>query len=273
MEKFSPPAPSSSPSLEGAGSKIDYPCEYDFIDVAQPPDTNSDDKAATTEPHYEQSDLNDGPVFEFRLFASPPDVTPANATSSTSKTKTTIKLLPSPEVVDIPISEGRFLRPARPKHHYFTSSLSSPLRSELRRQYAASAVSSRDVLQQASAQDWPGTALPWRVINVTVAKDGLNSGPSGSEPLAPGKYPAVGSGRKKPNKKRRIQLRKLLLARTAAANAKVRQTETAEEKEKALREKKTAKNRKIQLKRREKERQKKTEVKAAASTDVAQAPE
>ena len=267
MNKTSSPAPSCSPSLDADTSPPDYHFEYDLIDVAQASSTKNNAKAAAENAQNQESDPEAGHTFEFRLFASPARDSTANAASAKLKTKTTIRLFPTPEVSNKPISEGCFLRPARPEAHYFTWSISNSALTELRQEYAASAVSPQDVLQKASSQAWPGTSLPWRLVQIRPADAMSDSGPHPSEVSASIVPVMDGGSRRKPNKKRRIHLRKLLVARTAAAHAKVRQTETAEEKEKALREKRTAKNRKIQLKRREKERQKKAEARAAAGTD------
>ncbi len=259
---YSPEA-ASSPSPRVEDSLPMYGFEYDFVDNQQTFDSKADDELASANAHSRKPDFTDGQTFEFRLFPSPAGITPSSAIESKSRRATTVKLLPSQNVSDAPIPEGHFLGSGRRETYYFTSSLATPLLIELRREYAESAVSSEDILQKASLQQWPGTALPWRVIHVSAVDAKSRSDAPSHEFSAMTKLEHEEGRRKKPNKKRRIQLRKLSLARAAAANAKVRQSETVEEKEKALRRKRTAKNRKIQLKRREKERQKKAEAKAA----------
>ena len=252
----SSPEASPSPSTQEETSHSRYEFEYEFIDVPTISKTKPGLEESNTATQKPESGAEDDQTFEFRLFASE-EATSTNATESKSHTKTTVTLVPEQDLSQIPLSEGRFLKPARPDTYYFTSSLSRSDLKILRKRYEASAVSTSDLLQIATSQHWPGTALPWRVIHLTAP------GKKSTEHSRLGSQEQLRAGRSKPNKKRRIQLRKLLLARTAAANAKAREHETAEEKEKAMREKKTAKNRKVQLKRREKERLKKAQAQVA----------
>ena len=252
-------APSPEPVTPFRGHDI----EYEFVDVGQTaaPPTKVTDPSAI--PQTAEANSDDGQSFEFRLFA--PSKNADSSYTTTSKPRTKVKLPPTQDVSEIPISEGCFVKSSRPKTYYFTSALPTSLLKDIRDQYETSAISPAAVFRNAISQPWPGTALPWRVINIVGSKTGSNPNSFSPKSNASTACKAEGTRRSKPNKRRRIQHRKLLLARTAAANAKARGIETAEEKEKALREKKAAKNRKVQLKRRAKERQKKAQAKTAES--------
>ena len=245
---------SQSPELDRHDAQAHNPFEYDFIDQ---PKTNTEGSLQTRTGDDEEQ------TFSFRLFASSAkDQKQQAAHASESGYGQRITLRAVLPVSSIPLSEGRFLRPKRPESYYFTASLSVAELKQVREQYISAAVSSEELLSAALQTHWPGTALPWRVIHIPAPRAPPQSKrPTNIKPSTSNKL----SKRPKPNKKRRIHLRKLLAAQEASAKAILRANETAEDKEQALREKKSAKNRKNQLRRREKERQKKAE--ANASTD------
>ncbi|RLL99007.1 hypothetical protein CFD26_104088 [Aspergillus turcosus] len=206
--------------------------------------------------------------FEFRLFSAPAAPTSTSKDEKTPATgggekavsggtqKLRIRLRsPTPGAVD---GEGRFLNPFRGWQYYFTtpellsgSGAKQDSASIVRRkQFEEVAVTGQQLLGW-SEVSWPGCHLPWRVIHLNRQHTKL---PRASEdPTAvaticvtnpPTKDP---KSRKKPGKKRRIQLRKRIKA--------------AEEGKQREAEKRNRKNRERKIKRRQKAR----ELKAAAA--------
>jgi len=140
----------------------------------------------------------------------------------------------------------------RPIEHYIRGELSL----EQVEAFRLAAVSAGDVVAGARSRAW-GLEVPWRVKTVvlTPGEKGLvkvlkRHGGSGSE----GGGEVLGTGRKRPGKKRRIALRTKEKASKEAAKAAEAQKMTKEE---HLREKKKRLNREKKLKRRQKEREKK----------------
>jgi hypothetical protein len=187
-------------------------------------------------------------AFEFRLFSTRP-LTPTEAgvdAKSDQKLASTRINIRSP-TPDEP-SDGRFLNPHRPQGYYFASDTELP-------SFASSAVSSLGILNS-SHDPWPGAAVPWRVIHLcsSSTKDRTRASRVKSNSIS---YPTLNTSsslqsRRKPSKKRRIQLR----TRTKLLDAR------AKEKEEHLREKKTRLNRERKVKRREKEKAEKEMAKA-----------
>ncbi|KAJ5662156.1 uncharacterized protein N7477_009772 [Penicillium maclennaniae] len=216
--------------------------------------------------------------FEFRLFSAP-----AKAKDTTTKTEVedkstedkveesgketggTQKLrirLRSPSPANP--SEGRFVKAFRGWQYYFsTPSLygfkdvgDQEQEVERRRQFEEMAVSGEHITTWAKSQPWPGCHLPWRVTRLKRHQTKLppkstdipiyvvEGAPVKKSPLT----------RKKPGKKRRVQLRK-----------KIEAAKKAQENEA---EKRTRKNRERKLKRRQKAREEKAAKAAANGEDV-----
>ncbi|KAF3389627.1 hypothetical protein F1880_003847 [Penicillium rolfsii] len=230
-------------------------------DATQPADGNNDEE--------EQE-------FEFRLFSAP--TKPKDATPKEQETKDgdreategdkkegegskattagTQKLrirLRSPSPSGDP-SEGRFVKAFRGWQYYFsTPSLYGLDENEVlkekfaeqRRQFEDMAVTGEHITAWAKEQPWPGCNLPWRVIHLKrhqtklppASKDipvyVVEGAPVSKSPLT----------RKKPGKKRRLQLRKKIAAAVAAKESEA--------------EKRNRKNRERKIKRRQKAREQK----------------
>ncbi|KAJ6049747.1 hypothetical protein N7499_011664 [Penicillium canescens] len=228
--------------------------------------------------------------FEFRLFSAPAKSTEnatngsekdaeANSTGKSQKKSTGTDAQPSTVTQKLRIrlrspspgaggSEGRFVKASRGWDYYFStpsllgtrnsdvSSEDEDSIAEKKRQFEDMAVTGEHMLTWAQSQAWPGCHLPWRVIHLKRHQTKLPR-PAGSAPVyvvegAPvSKSPLT---RKKPGKKRRVQLRKRVIAAQAA-----KETEA---------EKRNRKNHARKLKRRQKAREQKA---AAAGVAVADA--
>ncbi|KAJ5380597.1 uncharacterized protein N7496_003025 [Penicillium cataractarum] len=155
-------------------------------------------------------------------------------------------------------SEGRFVKAFRGWQYYFSTptlfgldenDAAKETIAEQRRQFEDMAVTGEHITTWAKAQPWPGCDLPWRVIHLKRHQTKL---PPSSKDIpvyvvegAPvSKSPIT---RKKPGKKRRVQLRKKVAAAVAAKESEA--------------EKRNRKNRERKIKRRQKAR----EQKAAAA--------
>ncbi|KAJ5755935.1 hypothetical protein N7533_005478 [Penicillium manginii] len=241
-------------------------------------DTTQDDEESQ---QPDVADEDDEQEFEFRLFSAPvkPQETTENATEEGSSTKQkglskekeagnegTQKLrirLRSPTPVSARPEDGRFIKAFRGWQYYFTdptlydtkdgSNIEAQL-SEKRRQYEDTAVTGEHITTWAKAQPWPGCDLSWRVIRLKRHQTKVPSAHKTVpvyvvEGALPTKSPKT---RKKPGKKRRVQLRN-----------KVKAAEIAKENEA---EKRTRKNRERKIKRRQKAREEKA-AKAGETVD------
>ena len=240
---------------------VDYGFEYDFISPTTAPNDTSHDTPA--EPEDES--------YEFRLFApaskkasSAPERGKEPPTTDITAPKITLLRSPSPSAIPT-ISEGRLLRP-RPESHYFATTTATS-----RDQYSTTAVSTTNIFAL-SQTPWRGTSLPWRVIHLPSNTTPRPSTTQTGTPQATN--PTKSSTRSKPNKKRRIILRRRLAARTAASTKSkavpkpVVRNETGEiiSLDPAEREKRSARNKEKKLKRRQRERERKA---ALAGGEVA----
>ncbi|KAJ5669822.1 hypothetical protein N7462_010892 [Penicillium macrosclerotiorum] len=157
-------------------------------------------------------------------------------------------------------SEGRFVKASRGWQYYFATPSLLGLnesteyiqrQAELRRQYEEIAVTGENITTWAEAQPWPGCNLAWRIIHLKRHQTKL---PPASQDMPiyivqgelASKSPTT---RKKPGKKRRIQLRKKVAIAQAAKESEA--------------EKRNRKNRERKIKRRQKAREQKA---AAAKT-------
>ncbi|KAJ5125681.1 Protein of unknown function DUF2011 [Penicillium atrosanguineum] len=232
----------------------------------------------TKEPHQPAAAAEDEEQeFEFRLFSAP-----AKAKDTTTKAETEDKFttdkgtegniqtggtqklrirLRSPSPANP--SEGRFVKAFRGWQYYFSAPSLYGLKDieeenevERRRQFEEMAVSGEHITTWAKSQPWPGCHLPWRVTRLKRHQTKLppkstdipiyvvEGAPSTKSPLT----------RKKPGKKRRVQLRKKV-----EAAKKTLENEA---------EKRTRKNRERKLKRRQKAREEKAAKAAANGEDI-----
>ncbi|KAJ5387959.1 hypothetical protein N7509_010500 [Penicillium cosmopolitanum] len=226
-------------------------------------------------------DEDDEQEFEFRLFSAPvkskettekaPEEESSTKQKGSSKEKDaggegTQKLrirLRSPTPISARPEDGRFVKAFRGWQYYFTDPTLYGLKDELdieaqlsekRRQYEDTAVTGDHITSWAKAQPWPGCDLSWRVIRLKRHQTKVPSAHKTVpvyvvEGAPPTKSPKT---RKKPGKKRRVQLRK-----------KVKAAEVAKENEA---EKRTRKNRERKIKRRQKAREEKA-AKAGETVD------
>ncbi|KAL4743916.1 hypothetical protein BDV11DRAFT_165608 [Aspergillus similis] len=254
----SPPPESLIPDVQKRLSAL---LNFDFnIPPAPEPETQG---TKDNEPEEQE--------FEFRLFSSAPAPNASSTRQKESGDSTTVaaqraqKLrirLRSPTPTALGPGEGGFVNPFRGWSYYFsTPELLTGTGTKgdedvgvalKRKQFEDVAVSGEDMVKL-SGVPWPGCHLPWRVIRLKREHTKLPKEEKGTAKAAPATtYIAdvperVPLSRKKPGKKRRIQLRK-----KAAAADKAKETEA---------EKRNRKNREKKIKRRQKAR----EAKAAAA--------
>ncbi|KAJ5826130.1 hypothetical protein N7474_003268 [Penicillium riverlandense] len=237
---------------------------------------NNKNNNEPTQPADVNNDSEEEQEFEFRLFSAP--VAPKGVETGKGPDKSTDEKETKPAATEgqpqklrirlrspTPVpTEGRFVKAFRGWQYYVsTPSLLDPkstedadIIAEKQRQFEDVAVSGQHMLTWAKSQAWPGCDLPWRVIRLKrhqtklppASKDVpiyvVEDAPSSKSPVS----------RKKPGKKRRIQLRK----RSAVTKA-VRETEA---------EKRNRKNRERKIKRRQKAREQKAAGAAATGTQV-----
>ncbi|EKV12520.1 4-formylbenzenesulfonate dehydrogenase TsaC1/TsaC2 [Penicillium digitatum] len=268
------PAPDNA-AVQDAYARLGKLLNLDQLDAAQ--ETTSHD----IDPSQPAEDEDEEQEFEFRLFSAPTKSTedttkqPGNDTDEKiTEAPTTQKLkirLHSPTPGSGAGTEGRFVKASRGWDYYFSTPSLQGTRNgqptsedeiriaEKKKQFEEMAVSGQHVLTWANSLVWPGCHLPWRVIHLKRHQTKMPR-PANSLPV----YVAEGAPiskspltRKKPGKKRRVQLRK----RVAAAQA-------AKENEA---EKRTRKNRDRKLKRRQKARELKAAAAGVSVVDVAMA--
>ncbi|KAJ5959391.1 uncharacterized protein N7479_006541 [Penicillium vulpinum] len=272
------PATSRSPSpapddaaAQDAYARLGKLLNLDQLDTSEQTNSQDNDPSQPAENEDEEQE------FEFRLFSAPAKSTEDTTKQSgkdTDEKSTEEKPAPTTQKLRIRLhsptpgsgagTEGRFVKASRGWDYYFSTPSLQGTRSEptaedeiriaeKKKQFEDVAVSGQHMLTWANSLVWPGCHLPWRVIHLKRHQTKLPR-PANSLPVyvvegAPvSKSPLT---RKKPGKKRRVQLRK----RAAAAQA-------AKENEA---EKRTRKNRERKLKRRQKAREQKA---AAAGVSV-----
>jgi hypothetical protein len=207
-----------------------YSFTYDLI-----PPTNTSAEPTTT-----SSNTQDSPSqLPFQLFAS------------TAPTNIIVRpLTPPPEV---PLSEGRFIRPSRPAGYYLTSEVTPDEATQRQQQFNACAIGGNEVLKGLS-RAWPGVKLKWKVIHVNRAGGKANAAaPALDQGLAGTEAPRKAEKRSRPNRKRRIAVRRRIAARQSVKQKAVFDEE-------AERIKRNVRNREKKIKRRERERKKKAEA-------------
>ncbi|KAL4896169.1 hypothetical protein BDV59DRAFT_128806 [Aspergillus ambiguus] len=282
------PSPASESAAPDAHRLLGELLNLDeYLAPATAKSTNTQ-KEATQSQTDEAAEEAEEQEFEFRLFSAPAprklDTTgavPASTGAASEATQAkaqadtqrggTQKLrirLRSPSPGEVGLEDGRFVNPSRGWEYYFTTPALLPgngVGDEVqtataalkRKQYEEAAVTGDQMIGWAQVP-WPGCSLPWRVINLKRHQTKLPRS-SGTEASASAIYvvePAdrIPKSRKKPGKKRRLQLRKRLTA--------------AEEAKKAEAEKRNRKNRERKIKRRQKAREMKAAAAAAQGQDA-----
>ncbi|KAJ9657433.1 hypothetical protein H2198_004308 [Neophaeococcomyces mojaviensis] len=249
---------------EGEEEVPNYGFEYDFIDRA----------TSEAQPVLEQEPEPAEETFQFNLFLAPAD-RPAPTATASSATETEPKSGPALISIRSPspaplndISASNFAQ-QRPDSYYLTSSLPVSTQQRLQESYTSSAVSA-DTILALSRKAWPGTSLPWRVINlpcnprqIIVHKVRHQPGSNTSDIQQPRVTTTDINNkinrRPRPSKKRRLMIR----AKVQKRRALIDESKTKEEHEK---EKKNKKNRDRKVKRRAKERREKEESRKAGDT-------
>lgn len=265
------PSPQPDSSFQDAHQRLGALLNLDAL--IAPAESTAPTPALKEDGHQQEDEEQE---FEFRLFSAPAapksttkdEEAPATEGGETAVSRGTQKLRirlrsPTPGVVD---GEGRFLNPFRGWQYYFTTpellsdsgAKQDPASASTnrRKQFEEVAVTGQQMLRW-SEVSWPGCYLPWRVIHLKRQHTKLP--PASADPTAvaticitnpPTRDP---KSRKKPGKKRRIQLRK--------------RKKAAEEEKQREAEKRNRKNRERKIKRRQKAR----ELKAAAAAAAAAA--
>lgn len=241
--------------------EIDYGFEYDFVSPPQ------DAQKPVAESGVAEEEKEEA-TYQFRLFNQTQTKSSSSPSSKELQVQQAIRLSSTPEPESFSIETARFVRPRRPESYHFTSALPEATQSLRRSQYEDVAVSTREVLLSASTTKWPGAALPWRVINITLNSTTTTTTKTKS-PSSSTSRPKRGSiqielsrnssqtpstrklqPRPRPSKNRRILLRRQLAAKVEASQQQTL-TDAAE------REKRTRRNREKKLKRKEREKLKK----------------
>ncbi|KAJ6134974.1 hypothetical protein N7512_000134 [Penicillium capsulatum] len=271
------PSPPDETDLQDAHARLGKLLDLDGLIGADT--TNQDTKNETA--GIENAEDEEEQEFEFRLFSAPTkpvdttakvekDDKPAtgkdkHAGDRKSDSGATQKLrirLRSPTPVP---GEGRFVKAFRGWEYYFStpSLLGQPENDEYQatktRQFEDIALNGQQVMEMAKSP-WPGCDLSWRVIRLKRRQTKLPPKDKDVpiyvvEGAPPSKSPKT---RKKPGKKRRLQLRKRI--------------ETAQKAKESEAEKRNRKNRERKMKRREKARKEKAAA-AGATGDVIMAGE
>ncbi|KAL5358481.1 hypothetical protein BJX96DRAFT_173478 [Aspergillus floccosus] len=266
------PSPVSDPAPD-AHRLLGKLLNLDEYLAPSPANTQKPDPAPQTETAADEDEEQE---FEFRLFSAPAPRKPDALTSTDSagaagpnanahtdaKTQKLRIRLHSPSPGEVGLEEGRFVTPFRGWEYYVTTPAllsGAGARDELtdaaalkRKQFEDVAVTGEQMMGWAQVP-WPGCDLPWRVVHLkrhqtklprSAANDTAASAvyvvePTDREPKS----------RKKPGKKRRLQLRKRV---SAAEEAKQKEAE-----------KRNRKNRERKIKRRQKAREQKAAAAAA----------
>ncbi|KKK17726.1 hypothetical protein ARAM_005982 [Aspergillus rambellii] len=264
-------SPSPSPPPESA-----YPDAQERLgallnlDSLLAPSAPEPTTTTTTAPDNNPENEDEEQEFEFRLFQTAPKKA---ADKETGEPETTQKLkirLRSPTPTAGVNGEGRFVNPFRGWQYYFSAPglLSGETKVDgeedaglllKRKQFEEVAVTGEEMMGWARVP-WPGCHLPWRVIHLKRGQTKLPPRDAKDTSSTATVYvmdppERIPTSRKKPGKKRRIQLRKRVVAAERA-----KETEA---------EKRNRKNREKKLKRRQKAR----EAKAALTATEGQGGE
>lgn len=262
----------SKKALDGDNGHIipDYGFDYEFVDqTSQSPVLPKDDP----EPQNE--------AYAFNLFrrSSKPILAasvgeakftendPYSAAPEAPQPKPALISLRSPSPLPEDVSKTTFAT-SRPDSYYFTASLPASSLARLQQTYAVSATTGSSILSLSSTQQWPGTALPWRVISLPAHRKQVivhKASKQFTQPLAnaTSKQDTGISDRAKRRARPSKTRRDMLKSRAAKRQISIDESKTKEEHE---REKKKRKNREQKLKRRAKERKEKEERRARGET-------
>lgn len=257
-----------------ASRPIDYGFEYDIIDTTtRSSKTSREPETAAAIPppadngrtHQDENamsiarieaDIEEDDGLDFRLFATAKSTLPNLDAAQTEKAPAGSGIkrirIRSPTPIIGADGEGSFINPHRRRGYYFTFNPDGDIGKDTRKtskdsviQFQDAALSGKDVQSLAKIK-WYGTHLSWRVLNISSLRQNLppsDLSPTSSSPTdLPNKQHRI-----RPNKKRRILLRRRNLSRL--------------ESEKAEREKKTRMNREKQQKKRAREKAKKAHEK------------
>ncbi|KAI9370048.1 hypothetical protein BJX61DRAFT_535938 [Aspergillus egyptiacus] len=261
------PHPGPEPDPEAAQKRLSALLNLS-LDLPPPPTPQEPAQTQGNKPEEEEDEEEQ--EFEFRLFSAPERQHGADkeskhgeAAAGTTTQKLRIRLR-SPTPTAGAIGEGRFVNPFRGWEYYFTTpGLLSGQKGQdagaeddaralaKRKEFEDVAVTGEEMMRWAGVP-WPGCDLPWRVIRLKREHTKLPPGEKGTSTASAavtyvaGPPERVPLSRKKPGKKRRIQLRK-----RAVVAQRAQETEA---------EKRNRKNRERKMKRRQKAR----ELKAAA---------
>ncbi|KAL4885653.1 hypothetical protein BJY04DRAFT_137062 [Aspergillus karnatakaensis] len=274
-----PPSPPPESAYPDAQKRLSALLNLEIAAPSQPPQQPSPDDQKNQGEDEEQE-------FEFRLFAAPakpsdaekkdadgtPDKSDALGAQTQTQTQTQklrIRLRSPTPTLGAGSGEGRFVNPFRGWGYYFSApgllsgtsgkdiardEAEAVKLEERRKQFADVAVSGEEMVRWAGVS-WPGCFLPWKVTrlkreHVKLPKEEKGTGlPAAAITCVVETPERVPLSRKKPGKKRRIQLRK-----RAAVAERAKETEA---------EKRNRKNREKKIKRRQKAR----EQKAAAAAN------
>ncbi|KAK5050629.1 hypothetical protein LTR84_003911 [Exophiala bonariae] len=259
----------SQPEEEHQIVEVDYGFQYDFVtpqqQAAQDPIPASVAKPGNQENAEDQDQENEEPTYQFRLFNQPTTTSGSTSNPQSSQLPTQhhqairLSTTPEPGITEYSLESARFIRPRRPDTYHFTSALPPATQLQRQSQYLETAMSSHDVLSNATSK-WPGTAVPWRVITITLPSTSTSTTKKSpfsrsSKTQATTSTPKAlhPQPRPRPSKKRRIHLRRQLAAKAEAAQ-RATVTDAAE------REKRTRRNREKKVKRKEREKRKKAEM-------------
>jgi hypothetical protein len=188
--------------------------------------THTEFAFTTTEIDVEDAAHSDEDETELRLFAAPADAAPQSYKIRLSS--------PGADGGD----PGFLVK--KPRSYYFADEPTS----EEEGAFQAAAIEGRSVLEL-SQQPWPGCALPWKVRTISAA--GLRKEVLvGHPPILVTVEEEAAHKRTRKGKKTRIAIRKKLQASQAKVGEQAR---LAQEREEALREKKTRLNRERKIKR------------------------
>lgn len=250
---------------------IDYGFSYEFIDTVNDgpnevpkPALLNDEEAQASKQEADPDDAEDrskdqAQTYEFSLF-KPEVKTDQLEDGSGQAPKHYITIRPrSPTPT---LAEAGIVR-QRPDGYYFTSSAPPETQQTLKSQYAASAMSTADLIKL-SQQPHQGMTMPWRVIHVAASRLVTPKGVSEAriEGLPAARFAADEDRRRaRPSKKRRTLLRQRVEARKQAMKSAEEQAKAAEL---AEREKRARRNREKKFKKRDRDKKKKLEARLSS---------
>lgn len=258
----SPPAEEYQDGHERLGRLLNF--DTAFLNESTPQESRAEDQNREDGGEEEQEE-----EFEFRLFGpstqKPQSTEHGHHTETVDENQPTQKLrirLRSPTPGPIDSSQGRFVRPSRGWEYHFTtprllfSSTTTAEESayaEKKRQFEDVAITGAQLMGW-SERAWPGCHYPWRVMHLKRENAKLPPGEKAVYLVDP-PVKMEAKSRRKPGKKRRIQLRKREIA--------------AEQAKETDAEKRNRKNRERKIKRRQKAREMKAAGQAVEEESIA----